>query len=288
MYSNLLTRLLRILPDKQYIQLQFFKNIGHFVDFSNPKSFNEKLQWLKIYDRKPEYTIMVDKYRVKKYVQDRLGEDFIIPTLAAYDSASEIDFDTLPNKFVLKWNHDSGSIVICRDKSKLNRRKAIQRLSNAQSGVQGYWYGREWPYKNVKPKLIAEEYIEPDENGEVLDYKLMCFNGKVRCIFVCSKRNSKDGLHVTFFDLNWNILPFTRNHPAETLPIPKPFSLNQMIEAAEVLSKDLTFARIDFYEVNKKPKFGEITFFPGSGLEPFSPEEWDYTLGSWIDLSNVK
>lgn len=276
--------LLRLLPDKQYIQLQYFKNFGKFPNLHNPSTFNEKLQWLKLYDRQDVYTIMVDKYLVKEYVKEIIGEDFVIPTLSIYDDPSEINLDLLPEKFVLKWNHDSGSIIICTDKGNFNLKQAQTTLAKCQDGSKGYWYGREWPYKNIQKKLIAEQYLPLDENGDLVDYKLMCFNGKVKCIFTCTGRRSAEGLKVTFYDIDWNIMPFTRNHPAEQNPMPKPKSLDIMIWAAEQLSKDLPFARIDFYEIADKPLFGEITLYPGSGLEPFQPEEWDYTLGSWINL----
>lgn len=276
--------LLRLLPDKQYIQLQYLKNFRKLPNLHDPRTFNEKLQWLKLYDRRDVYTMMVDKYLVKDYVKEMIGEEFIVPTIASYDDPSEIDLEDLPEKFVLKWNHDSGSIIICTDKRYLNLKQAQATLAKCQDGSKGYWYGREWPYKNIQKKLIAEQYLPLDENGDLVDYKLMCFNGKVKCIFTCTGRRSAEGLKVTFYDMDWNIMPFTRNHPAEQNPMPKPKSLDKMIWAAEQLSENMPFARIDFYEIESKPLFGEITLYPGSGLEPFQPVEWDYTLGSWIDL----
>ena len=274
--------LLRYLPDKQYVQLQYFKHFKRLPNLLSPQTFNEKLQWLKLYDRRPEYTVMVDKYLVKDYVREKIGDHYIIPTIVAFDHAYEVDFKILPDKFVLKWNHDSGSVVVCKDKSKFDKESAIKQLSAAENGSKGYWYGREWPYKNVRPKLIAEQLLESD--GDLVDYKLMCFNGKVKCIFTCTRRFSKEGLRVTFYDLDWNIMPFTRNHPREESPMTKPISLESMVSAAENLTKNIPFARIDFYEVDGRPYFGEITLYPGSGLEPFDPEEWDYTLGDWLKL----
>lgn len=278
--------LLKFLPDRQYIQLQYFKHFGRFVNFNEPTTFNEKLQWLKLNDRNDIYTMLVDKYRVKDFVREKLGEDYIVPTIAAYDDPDEINMDNLPERFVLKWNHDSGSVIICKDKRHFDLNMAQKTLAKCMDGSKGYWYGREWPYKNIQKKLIAEQYLPLDDNGDLVDYKLMCFNGKVRCIFTCTGRRSEEGLKVTFFDLDWNKLPFTRNHPAEKGPVPKPKSLNKMVEAAEVLAHDLTFARIDFYEIDEKPLFGEVTLYPGSGLEPFQPKEWDKVLGDWIKLPN--
>ena len=280
--------LLKFVPDRLYIQLQYFKHFRRLVNFKKPQTFNEKIQWLKLYDHQDVYTMMVDKHLVKEYVKEKLGEEFVIPTLAYYDDPGEINLSSLPEKFVLKWNHDSGSIIICTNKNEFDLDKAQSMLSSCKDGSKGYWYGREWPYKNIKKKLIAEQYLPLDENGDLVDYKLMCFNGKVKCIFTGTGRRSKEGLRITFFDTEWNKLPFTRSHPSETRPIPRPHSLPQMIKAAEKLSEGLTFARIDFYEIDEKPLFGEITLYPGSGLEPFQPEEWDYTLGSWIQLPSPK
>lgn len=274
-------KLLQLLPDKLYIQLLYFKHFHRFVNFKHPVSFNEKLQWLKIYDRKPLYTTLVDKLKVKEYLREVFGEDYTIPTLAVWDRPEEIDFDALPNQFVLKWNHDSGSIVICKDKSKFDKAKALKKLQHGAK-YNGFWYGREWPYKNVIPKLIAEDYL--DGGDDLIDYKLMCFNGEVKCIFTCTQRCSDAGLHVTFYDLDWNLLPFTRNHPREEKPMPKPVTLSKMIKLAEIIAQELMFARIDFYEVDGRLFFGEITFYPGSGLEPFEPKEWDRKLGDWIKL----
>ena len=174
---------LRYLPDKLYIQLLFFKHFHRFVNFKHPVSFNEKLQWLKINDRNPLYTTLVDKIKVKDYLREVLGEDYSIPTLAVWNSPEEIDFDSLPNQFVIKWNHDSGSIVICKDKKTFDKTKAVKKLQHGAK-YNGFWYGREWPYKNVIPKLIAEGFL--DGGDDLIDYKLMCFNGKVKCVFTCT------------------------------------------------------------------------------------------------------
>lgn len=422
--------LLRWLSDKSFLKMDYWLRFGKKLNLKNPKTFNEKLQWLKLYDRRPEYVTMVDKIAVKDYVAKRIGSEFIIPTLGVWDKPEDIDWNSLPNQFVLKWNHDSGSIVICKDKDSFDKEAAIKKLSYGAK-VNGFWYGREWPYKGVKPKLLAEKYMEdcstcelrdykvftfdgkaqlllvaserqkpreevkfdyfdiekghlsivnnhpnatvppkvpehfdemialaeqisagyphlrvdfyevngkiyfgeitlyhgsglmtfkPDEwnekmgamihlpkdeednngggnlpasddidehkkeNQDLVDYKFMCFNGKVKCCFTCTGRYSVNGLKVTFYDNDWNIMPFERSHPRETIPIQKPFSFEAMKAAAETLSKGIPFARIDFYEINHRPFFGEITLYPGSGHEAFQPEEWDFKLGSWINL----
>lgn len=275
----------RLIPDKWYLQMLYMREFNKRLDLKDPKTFNEKLQWLKLYDRRPEYVTMVDKYAVKDYVAKIIGEEYIIPTIGVWNKPEDIDWEKLPNQFVLKCTHDSGGLVICRDKSNLDRNAAIEKL---RKGLKRnyYWAGREWPYKNVEPKLLAEELLEDvsNINRGLVDYKFMCFNGNVKCCFTCTNRFSRDGLRVTFYDNDWKIMLFERSHPRETCPIQKPYSYEQMKIAAERLSEGLPFARIDFYEINRKPYFGEITLYPGGGYEAFQPEEWDYSFGSWIVL----
>lgn len=275
--------LLRLIPDRVYIQMQYFHHFHRFANFKNPQTFNEKLQWLKLNDRNPLYTTLVDKYAVKKWVADKIGEQYIIPTLAVWKKAEDIDFDALPEQFVLKVNHDSGGLVICKDKAQLDRQAAVAKLSRALKN-NGYWYGREWPYKNVKPCIIAEKYME-DENHQLNDYKFMVFNGKVKCSFTCTERFSKDGLKVTFYDANWDIMPFERHYPRSKTPITKPLNYDEMVELAEKLSKDIPFVRVDFYSIKGKIYFGEMTFYPGSGFEEFTPMEWDKNIGNLLTFS---
>lgn len=276
--------LLRFLPDDKVVKLAWKLKFGREIDLDNPKTFNEKLQWLKLNDRKPMYTQMVDKYAAKQYIQKRIGEEYIIPTLGVWDSFDEIDFDKLPDQFVLKCTHDSGGVVICKDKSSFDI-KAAKRFLNAYLKRDYYVISREWPYKNVKHQIIAEKYMV-DQSGELRDYKFMCFNGVHKCTFTCTERFSGSGLKVTFFDKEWNVLPFERDHPKSHVEIPKPRNYEKMIELAEIIAKDLVFARIDFYEVQDRIYFGEITFYPGAGMEAFQPESWDYKMGEWLELPN--
>ena len=276
------------LSDKTYLRFKYWLNMDKKLDLKNPKTFNEKLQWLKLYNRKPEYTMMVDKYAVREYIKKKLGEEYLIPLLGVWDSSDDIDFDKLPNQFVLKCNHNSGlGMCICKDKSKLDIDKVKREL---KKGLRQDYYltSREWPYKDVPRKIVAEKYMEERPNTELNDYKLMCFNGKVQCSFVCSERFSDDGLKVTFFDRDWNVLPFERHYPKSVNAIEKPKTYEKMVEFAEILSKDIPFVRVDFYEISGKLYFGELTFFPGSGYEEFEPEEWDYKLGKMIDLNLIK
>lgn len=272
------------MSDEEYLKKMFLINVGYPLNLENPVTFNEKLQWLKLHDRKPEYTMMVDKYRVREYIAEQLGEEYLIPLLGVWDSPEDIDFDSLPNQFVLKCNHNSGlGMCICKDKSKLDIAKVKREL---RKGLKQDYYktGREWPYKNVPRKIICEKYMEDSEHQGLDDYKFMCFNGNVQCSFVCSDRFSEDGLRVTFYDKDWKILPFERHYPKSQKPVSKPKNYEQMIKFSEKLSEKLPFVRTDFYEINGKLYFGEITFFPGSGMEEFTPEKADFDLGNWIKL----
>lgn len=281
---NNIWKITRVLPDKFYLQIMYYKHFHKFIDFNNPVSFNEKLQWLKINNRKPEYTMMVDKYLAKKYVADKIGEEYIIPTLGMWKKAEDIDFDTLPNQFVLKCNNDSGGIVICKDKSKLNKEKSVQLLASRLNN-NGYWYGREWPYKNVKPCIIAEKYMEESANEELSDYKIHVFNGCPKFILVCKNRYSKNGMTETFFTENWEKINIKRkNQPNSTEVISKPVELEKMLNLAAILAKNIPFLRVDFYVVNKKIYFGELTFYPGSGFKLFEPNVWDRKLGNYLNL----
>lgn len=271
------------MSDERYLKKKYHAVFGKKLDLKNPQTFNEKMQWLKLYDRKPVYTTMVDKYEAKKFAASIIGEKYIIPTLGVWDSFDEIDFNTLPEKFVLKTTHDCGGIVICTDKKSFDLQSAKEKINKHLKRQYFYW-GREWPYKDVKPRIIAEKYLEPDSSGEICDYKFMCFNGKLKCVFTCTDRFFDDGLKVTFFDIDWNKMDFTRHYPRDEKNIACPLSFKKMIELAEVLAAGIAFVRIDFYEVDEKPYLGEITFFPGSGFEEFSPSQWDKTLGDWIVL----
>lgn len=273
------------MSDESYLKIFYYLQMGLPLNLRHPQTFNEKLQWLKLYDYKPEYDKLVDKYDVKEYVKNMIGEEYVIPTYGLWRNVEDIEWEKLPEKFVLKTTHGSGGqdVCICKDKNTFNRKEAVKKLKNSML-KNTYWYGREQPYRNLEPKIMAEMLLEYDR-GNIPDYKLMCFNGKVRCSFVCTNRGSKEGVNITFFDAQWNRLPFERNHPTDPNDIAKPATYELMVSLAEQLSKDFIFTRIDFYEYNGRLYFGEITFYPGSGYERFTPEEWDLTLGSWINLT---
>lgn len=277
--------LLDWMPDKQYLQLMYWALMHRKLDLQNPKSFNEKLQWLKLYDRKPEYTRMVDKYEAKRYVADRIGEQYIIPTLGVWNRFDEIDFEELPNQFVLKCTHDSGGLVICKDKNKLDIEQTREKIETSLN-ENYYQIWREWPYKNVKPRIIAEKYMEDHEEKELKDYKIYCFNGKMKMLLVVQDRGIK-ATKGDYFDENYHHLDLRWGFPhADQIPN-IPDNIHKMRELAEIISEGLPELRVDFYNVNGKVYFGEITFFDGSGFEKIEPYDWDLKLGSWVDIENL-
>jgi len=295
-YINSPRKLIRILgeknifnwiPDKPYLKLVYWSEMGKRLNLKNPTTFNEKLQWLKLYDRKPEYTKYVDKYEVRSYISQTIGEEYLIPLLGIYYSVDEIDFDKLPNQFVLKCTHGSHSNIICTNKNTLNKEEVKSQLRKWMK-KNWFWFGREWPYKNVKPRIICEKYMEDESGTGLIDYKFMCFNGKAKCIFICSNRNSVTGTNIDIYDMNWEPIPCERekNRRSNSI-INKPVNFSLMVELAEILAKDIPFVRVDFYEVRGKLYFGEITFFPASGFERFVPDSYDELLGSWLSLDEV-
>ena len=279
-------RIVRLLNDKIYLKWAYKSCIGQTLDLDNPRTFNEKLQWLKLYNRNPEYSTMVDKAAVKEYVANKIGAEYVIPTLGVWKDPNDIEWDSLPEKFVVKWNHDSGSIVICKDPKLFDRKAALKKLYKG-SIKNGFWFGREWPYKNVKPVILAEVLLEDSSGEDIKDYKFFCFNGKVQCFKVDFDRFSKHGAN--YYDRYGKILPFgeVACPPNFDKQIVLPNNLNKMIELAEVLSESMPFARIDFYDVDDNIYFGEITFFPASGFGPFTPDDWDLKLGNLITLPST-
>ena len=272
------------MSDKTYLKIAFKCEMGNNLNLENPVSFNEKLQWLKLNNRKSEYTKMVDKYAVRKYISDTIGQEYLIPLLGVWDSAKDIDFDMLPNQFVLKCTHDSGRVIICKDKSTFDFDNAKQKLSKWLN--QNYFWGdREWVYKDVKPRIIAEKYMTENSSDELKDYKFMCFNGQPKFLLVCSNRFNTNGLNIDFYDLNWDKLSLKRKNKENSIvPLSKPKLFDLMIVLSKKLSSNIPFVRIDFYEINGRVFFGEITFFPSSGMEEFVPKEWDMILGKWLML----
>lgn len=285
--AKIILRLGDLLSDDIYLKLQFFSVFGKRLNLKNPKTFNEKLQWLKLYNRKDEYTILVDKVKVKEWVKKRIGDEYIIPTLSVYKNVDDIDFDSLPKQFVLKTNHDSGGIIICKNKSELDIKLAKCKLKNSFK-TNFYLWGREWPYKNIEKCILAEEYMVDESGYELKDYKIFCFNGKPEFIQVDFNRFGKSGHKRNLYSTDWKYLEFEYGYPTDsTHIINKPDNLKEMLNLASIISKGIPFLRVDFYSINGKTKFGEITFFPGSGYESFSNESLDTKYGEMIKLPNI-
>ena len=275
---------LNFLQDKQFLKLRYWLEMERRLNLEPPQTFNEKLQWLKLYDRNPEYVKMVDKYEVRKYIAEKIGEEYLIPLLGVWDSFDEIDFEKLPNQFVLKCTHDSGGLVICKDKSRLDIAKTKKKINKCLKR-NFYYITREWPYRNVKPRIIAEQYMVPESGADIADYKVHNFNGKSGLVLVCDGRFSPEGLTEDFYDISWNHMNIKRpDIPNKQKQHQRPATLEKMIELSEILAKDIPFVRTDFYEIDGKIYFGEITFFPASGMKAFVPEKWDYKFGGMILL----
>ena len=274
------------LSDEKYLKKIYKVRMDKKLDLESPKTFNEKLQWLKLYDRKPIYSVMVDKYEVKNYISERIGSEYVIPTLGVYDSFDDIDFDKLPESFVLKSTHDSGGLVIVRDKSKLDKEKARAKIE--KSLARNYYYhGREWPYKNVKPRIIAEQYMEDSASSELPVYKIMTFGGVPKIIqTIQGDKTAKET--IDYFDTDWNLLELRQNFPNSEKPLTRPENLEKMLELAAGFSQGFAFLRVDFYEINGKVYFSEFTFYSDSGMAKFIPDEWDLRLGEWIKLEGIE
>jgi len=279
----------RPLSDKTYIKIMYFLLLRKKLYLKSPKTFNEKLQWLKIYDHNPKYTKMVDKYKAKEYVASIIGEEHIIPTLGVWDSFNDINFDSLPNSFVLKCTHDSGGLYICKNKETLDTNSARKQI-NSSLNRNYYWQAREWPYKNVKPRILAEEYMSDnseDQNTEdgLTDYKFFCFNGEPKFLYLSKGLENHTTAHISFVTMNWEIAKYERSDytPFRVLP-PKPECFDEMISYCRKLSEGLPFLRVDLYQINGKVFFSELTFTPNSGFVPFRKDEYDYELGTLIKI----
>lgn len=282
--AKCIRRIIVFLPDKCFLQLYYWLVMGRPLNLKNPQTFTAKINWLKLYDRKDIYTVMVDKVAVKSYVAKIIGEDKIIPTLGVWDNPDDIDFDALPEKFVLKCNHNSGlGMCICKDKQKLDIQNV---LYNLRKGITEniYKWNREWPYKNVPRRILAEEFMEDDNTKELRDYKFFCFGGVVKFFKIDFDRFVEH--HANYYNTQGELLPFGEIvcPPLPQRKISLPSQLEKMISMAERLSRNVPFLRVDFYEVNNKVYFGELTFSPDGGFGIWTDDKIDYMLGQWITL----
>ncbi len=257
------------ISDELYLKIMYKRIFNKELNLENPSTFNEKLQWLKLHDRKPEYTKMVDKYEAKNYIKELLGEQYIIPTIGIYDKFEQIDFNQLPNQFVMKCTHDSGSTIVCKDKSKFNKANAKKKMKKALK-TNFFYQGREWPYKNVKPRILVEKYMQ-DYTGALVDYKFYAFNGKCEYVMACIDREKEnEKTKFIYYDKNWNIKKEFSDDGikyGDKVLLKRPKNLDKMFEFASILSKGINFVRVDFYEIDSKLYFGELTFYPSSGFD---------------------
>lgn len=273
-----------VVEDKEFLRRQFRNHVGYELNLDEPRTYNEKLQWLKLYNRDPRYTKLVDKYEVKKYIAEILGEEYVVPTIGVWNSIDEVEWDKLPNQFVIKCTHDCGSVIICKDKSRFDINSAKEQLSKALRR-NFFWVSREWPYKNVRPRIIAEKYLS--ENGEAIkDYKISTFSGKVKLVLVVTGRFG-ECTTTDFFDCNFKRLEFTKRMPNSECPSEKPKEFDKMKQIAEKLSQGIPHIRVDFYLVDRKVYVGELTLYPNAGVVAFRPQEWDYKLGDYLDLARI-
>lgn len=276
-------KIIKCIPDSLWLKYMYWRTLKKKLDLNNPRTFNEKLQWLKLHDRNPLYTQMVDKYEVRKYIKEKIGDQYLIPLVGGpWNSFDAIDFSKLPDKFVLKCTHDSGSVVICTDRNDFDRNTARKKLNRALKG-NFYYGGREWPYKNVPPQIIAEKYMVDESGTELKDYKIFNFGGVPKIIevdfdrFTSHKRN--------LYTPEWEYMDIAIQYPTDThRQIERPACLEEMLKLAGELSVGIPYLRTDFYVVNDKIYFGELTFYHESGFAKFEPKEFEYEIGNWIKL----
>lgn len=275
-----------LLPDKIFLKLRYYKEMGRKLDLKNPKTMNEKLQWLKLYDHNPLYTTLVDKLLVKNFIKQKIGEEYVACTLGVWQTFDEIDFGILPDKFVLKTNHSGGNtgVVVCKDKHRLDISATKKRIEKSLK-TDVYKFFREWPYKNVCKRIFAEEYLEDKQTGELIDYKFYCFNGYVDSVMLCLDRQSGFPKFY-FFDKSWKLKRYNKRgkDAPKDFSLPKPENMDKMFEIAAILSKGIPFVRVDLYNVDGQIFFGEMTFYPASGFDPNRLPETDLYFGNLIKL----
>lgn len=275
------------MDDKTYLGLRYKYATGKRINWSEPKEFNEKLMWLMINDRNPKYIDLVDKLKVKDIIAKKFGSEYVIPLITVGNRFEDIDLNKLPQKFVIKCNHDSGGIIICKDKETLDIEKA-KSLINGNLDRDFFSITREWPNSKVEKKVIVEEYMEdnsPDSNGELKDYKFYCFNGEPKFLYLSQGLTNHKTARINYVNLNWEIEPFYRKDYLQFEKLPeKPIQFEKMIEFSRILAENIPFVRVDWYEINGLLYFGEMTFYPGAGITDFYPNEWNRKIGDYLLL----
>lgn len=272
-------RLLDWMPDSMFARLAFRGELGQKLNLDNPQTFNEKLQWLKLYDHHPEYKDYVDKIKAKKVVGEIIGKKHIVPLYGYWKKADQIQFDKLPDKFILKCNHDQGSVMIVEDKSSLDRNKVIS-IYKKKLKRNNFYGCREYPYKEIRPKVFAEKYL----GSRIIDYKFYCFNGIPKFLYCGQGLTEDHSLKIDFYDLDWNLMPFYRTDYLRLGNIPKPSHFDEMIDISKKLSAGIPFVRIDLFEVDNHVYFSEFTLCPAAGFMPFVPKKYDRIVGEWLEL----
>ena len=274
----------RRIDDETFLKFEYKAWMGKTLHLNPPVTFNEKIQWLKLHDRKPIYTVLVDKYEVRNYIKEKIGEKYLVPLIGVWEKSEDVDFNALPNQFVLKPTHTSGNVFICRNKADIDEKK-IKKMLDEWLKREYYWGNREWPYKNVQPRLIAEKMID----SNIVDYKFYCFDGEPKLLYLSQGLEDHSTAAISFFDLNLKKLPFGRSdyRPFDTEVI-RPSNFDEMINIAKILSKGFPFVRVDLYSVNNKIYFSELTLHPCAGYMPFQPEEYDRKLGDMLKLPQIE
>jgi hypothetical protein len=277
-----------LLPDEIYLKIMYRLNMGRPLNLKKPAYFNEKLQWLKLYYRNPMYTTLADKYAARKHVADMIGEKYLIPLIGIWDRFDEIDFDSLPDQFVLKCTHNSGGVIVCQSKNVLDIR-AVGRQFKKQLKRNYYYLHREWSYKNIKPRILCEKLISSKNGGLPMDYKFHCFNGQPDSVMICSDRQSGN-TKFYYFDRNWELLKYNNNgiQPNDDMLFPRPSKLDEMFELASSLSRGIPYVRVDLYFENDEIYFGEMTFYSDAGFDSKMLKETDLLFGNKLDLSSIQ
>ncbi len=284
LYHKIMQRISETYADRLAIKEMWKSNMDYDLNLDNPQTFNEKLQWLKLYDRNPQYTILADKYKIKEWIETNIGKQYVIPLLGVYHHFDEINFDKLPNQFVLKCNHDCGSVIICKDKNTFDKASAKVKLEEHLK-MDFFIPYREWCYKNIPRRIICEKYMQNETDSELTDYKFFCFNGVPRFLYVSYNLSNWNEAFINYMNLDWTPAPFHRPDFQEFKEIPpKPSKFEEMIELSKQIAKEFTFVRVDLFQIDNQIYVSELTFYPGAGIDKFIPEGWDRKIGDLLQL----
>lgn len=267
----------KMVPDRVYLQCRYKRLMGKKLNLNPPVTYNEKLNWLKLYDRNPLYTKLADKYAVRDYVKEKIGEEYLVPLLGVWNSPKDIDFNKLPDQFVLKCTHDSGSYIVCKEKKSFDTAGAVKKLKENLK-INYYYYSREWVYKDIPHRVIAEQYLEDLEDKETRDYKIFVFDGEPKFLYIATDRGIGE-TKFDYYDMRFHHIDVKQHYPNTSKIIHKPDNFDLMISLAKKLAEGLKHVRVDFYDVNGRVYFSEYTFYNNGGVTPYEPDRWDYIFG---------